>query len=69
MREVYDRVLADDDVVAGASKYGLTREVLEAGRQKVINAEDAKRKRKKEMGEAEAATERRDASFVKLSDI
>lgn len=69
MREVYDRVLADDDVVAGASKYGLTREALEAGRQKIIDAEDAKRKHQKEMGDAEAATERRDASFVKLSDI
>lgn len=69
MKAMYDRVLADDEVVAAAAAYGLTREILEAGRQTVVNAEDAKRIHSVEQGEAEEATERRNAAFMKLLKV
>lgn len=68
MTEVYDRILADVAVVAAVANYGITRQNLEEGRQKVVDAAAAKAKHKKEQGEAEAATEHRDAVFLKLSD-
>jgi len=68
MTEVYDRVLADVSVVNAAANYGITRQNLEEGRQKVIAAAAAKARHKKEQGEAEVATEHRDAIFFKLSE-
>jgi hypothetical protein len=68
MHEMYDRVLDDDAVIASMAKYGITREELETGRQKVIDASTAKARHTKEQGEAEVATEYRDAIFLKLSD-
>jgi hypothetical protein len=69
MKAMYDRVLADDEVVAAGGRYGLTVEVLQAGRQKVVGAEDAKRKHKIEQAEAEEATERRNVVFMKLQSV
>lgn len=69
MKAMYDRVLADDEVVAAGARYGLTVEVLQAGRQKVVDAEDAKRKHKIEQAEAEEATERRNVVFMKLQRV
>ena len=69
MKAMYDRVLADDDVVAGVGAFNITREDLEAGRQKVVDAENAKRKHLAEQGEAEHATDVRDKTFETLHKV
>jgi hypothetical protein len=69
MKAMYDRVLADDDVVAAVGAFNISREDLEAGRQKVVEAEDAKRKHLAEQGEAEHATDQRDKAFEILFKI
>lgn len=68
MHEMYDRILADDNVVNSVTIYSITRQNLEEGRQKIIDAAAAKARHTKEQGEAEAATEHRDAIFFKLSE-
>ncbi len=68
-REVYEWVLSDDEVVQGMSRFGITREALEGARQKVIDAETAKRKYDQERGEAQDATLLRNDAFKKLSDV
>lgn len=69
MMELYDRVLGDEEIVGKVSKFGFTREHLEEGRNKVVAADEAKRKHWKERGEAQDATLCRDAAFVKLFDL
>ncbi|NIM11484.1 MAG: hypothetical protein GTO45_16310 [Candidatus Aminicenantes bacterium] len=69
MREVYFRTLEHDEVVTGVARYGITREDLETGLQKVIEAMDAKEKHNREKGDAEDATLLRDDAFEKLDDV
>ncbi len=69
MKAMYDRVLADEAVITAAGRYGLTREILETGRQTVVDAEEAKRMHSTEQAEAEEATELRNAAFVILQDV
>lgn len=64
--EFYSRVLGDEDVVSRVTKYGITKEKLEQGRQTIITAQEAKTKHEKEMGEAQDAADRRDTAFEKL---
>lgn len=66
MREFYNRVLADDQVVAGVSRYAITKEDLENGLQSIIEADSAKISHNEEMGEAQDATDLRDEAFNKL---
>lgn len=67
--EFYDRVLSDDDIINRVTKYGITKEKLEQGRQSIITAQEAKTKHEKEMGEAQDATDRRDTAFEILVKI
>jgi hypothetical protein len=66
MMEFYNRVLADDQVVAGVSAYGITKEDLEKGLQKIVEADTAKTAHNVEMGESQDATDRRDKAFNQL---
>jgi hypothetical protein len=64
--EFYNRVLEDEDVVTRVGRYGITKENLEEGKQKIIAAQEAKNRHEKEMGEAQDSTLQRDAAFEKL---
>lgn len=64
--EFYNLVIDDEEAVNAMSGYAITKEKLEEGRQKILAAETAKIKHTKEMGEAQDATERRNAVFEKL---
>jgi hypothetical protein len=68
MREVYFRTLQHDEVVAALSRFGITREDLEAGQRKVVETMDARKRFLAEKGEAEDATTLRDEAFVTLFD-
>jgi len=61
--ELYNRVLADEEAVNSVSVYGITKENLEVGRKKVLDAEAAKIKHTEERGEAQDATDLRDTAF------
>jgi ribosomal protein S25 len=69
MSEFYNRVLEDEDVVSRVAKYGISKENLEEGRQKIIAAQEAKIKHDRERGEAQDATLLRDTAFEKLFDL
>jgi hypothetical protein len=69
MIEFYNRLLADEQAAASVSKYAITREDLEKGRQKIVEADTAKTAHNVEMGEAQDATDSRDKEFVKLNDV
>jgi hypothetical protein len=69
MREVYERVLEHEEVIPLVGRYGLTREDLEAGYQKVLDAILAKDKHSAEQDEAEDATFLRDEAFEELIDV
>lgn len=64
--EVYDRILADPDIILKAQELGITQVDLEAARAKVIEAQTAKDNHKSEMGEAQDATLLRDEAFETL---
>lgn len=66
MVEFYNRVLVDEQAVTGVSRYAITQEDLEKGRQKIIEADNAKTFHNVEMGEAQDATDRRDKAFNQL---
>ncbi len=68
MKELYDRVLADAEVVAKIGRYAITNIDLEEGRTKVILASEAKRKHMDEMSEAQDATQQRNLAFEDLKD-
>ncbi len=68
MKEMYDRVLADAEVVAKVGRYAIANTELEEGRNKVILADEAKRKHMDEMSEAQDATQQRDLAFEALKD-
>ncbi len=69
MLEVYNRVLDDNEVMQGVAKLGITREILEKGRQKIIAALDAKQNHVNEKGDAQDAVTLRDSAFRELDDI
>ncbi len=62
----YANALNDDEAMAGLAKYGITREVLEAGQAAIQEVEHKFNARLKETGEAQQATLDRDAAFDAL---
>ncbi|UCH97859.1 MAG: hypothetical protein JSV88_13670 [Candidatus Aminicenantes bacterium] len=66
----YDNAFADEEVLNEIStRFGLTREKLEKGKQLVLKVKEANKKQEKEKSEAQQATEDRDKSFKVLYDI
>ena len=66
MKEFYNRVLADEQVLSGVSRYAITKEDLEKGLEKIVEADTAKTTHNVEMGESQDATDQRDKSFNQL---
>lgn len=69
MMETYDRILADDEVIGHASSLGITRDVLQAGKQKVLDAMEARRAHGSERGDAQHATQQRNEIFKELDQL
>jgi len=65
----YDNVLADEEILNElATRFGLTKEKLAAGKQLVIKVKQANKSRQKEKSESQQATLDRDKSFKVLYD-
>jgi hypothetical protein len=64
--EVYDRVLAEPDLIAKTTIVGLTTEKLQEGKQVVTAAQTAKEEQTQKKGDAQDATTERDKAFNAL---
>lgn len=64
----YTNLLANEAALEKMAVYGQTRAKLEAGQQLVLAAEDKLALRKKEMGEAQSATDARDSAADELQE-
>jgi hypothetical protein len=65
----YDNVLGDEEVLTDIStRFGLTKEKLENGKQLVLKVKAANKNQEKEKSDSQQATEDRDKSFKVLSD-
>jgi hypothetical protein len=69
MNECYDLVLGDNEVVECVLRFGITKEDIEAGHQKLKDADLARQIYTREKGEAQDATLVRDEAFRKLFDV
>ncbi len=67
-KKLYDRVLADSEVVLQLSNYAITPEELTLALQKVTEAEKAKNIQHRKKGTAEDSTMLRNALFERLKD-
>jgi len=67
-RIFYDAAIGDDVVLESLSKYGVTKEKLEAGKQLIQEVEIENRKHKKESGEAQQSTVERDKALENLEE-
>ena len=65
-KQFYLNALADPAVIEKMSAFGMTREKIEAGKTLVDQVEEANAAQKKEMGEAQQATQERDAAVDAL---
>jgi hypothetical protein len=66
--EFYKIVINDETVIEKLSRYKLTIEKLEKGRQLIIEVELANNRQEKEKGEAQDATKERDKIMAQLED-
>lgn len=66
--QFYTHALANASVLTSLAQYGLTQEKLEAGKAQADAVETAWLAQKKEMGEAQQATQVRDAAMEELED-
>ncbi len=62
----YDNLLGDDDLLVPLQSYGYTREKLEAEKALVAVVREANTIQEKEKGEAQEATEKRDAKLDEM---
>ncbi len=69
MREFYDRVLKDEEVVDNMSRFGVGRSVLEQSREIVTDAVKASDLFSKKKAEAQIATAIRNEKLEKLMDV
>ncbi len=65
-RQFYDGLLAEAEMMALMAEFNVTQEKLEAGRAQVDDVEKAHRIQGKERGEAQIATQARDAAMDEL---
>ncbi len=65
-RQFYGSLLADADMMASMAEFGTTQAKLEAGKAQVDGVEEAHRIQGKERGEAQIATQARDAAMDAL---
>ena len=67
-KQFYTGMLSEEGNITGISKYGITKEKLEAGLTAVEELESLKVKQEKESGEAQQATVERDNCFDELNE-
>ncbi len=67
-KQFYANALTDASILAKLMQYGITQQKLQAGQQQVAQVESANIAQKKEKGEAQQATQERDAAIEKLDD-
>ena len=68
VEQFYNNALSDPDVMAKFSKFGVTQEKLEQGKQLALETQASDVNKKKEIGEAQQATLTRDTSADALDD-
>ena len=64
----YSNALANENVINGLSKYNITREDLEKGQQLLKDLEQAEAVQKKETGDAQISTQKRNEAMDKLEN-
>ena len=64
--EEIKNALSDKELISNLSRYAITKEILEAGQQLIINVEEAKVRHNIEMGEAQQTTKLRNEAIDDL---
>lgn len=67
-RQFYTNALSSPDILAKLGEFGVTQQKLEAGKKLVDDTEAANAAQEKEKGEAQQATQERDAGFEDMDD-
>lgn len=66
--QFYANLLADNDLLAGMTRFGVTREQLEAGKSQVDATENARKARELKKGGAQSATSKRNTAYDNLNN-
>ena len=66
--QFYKQALANTDILSALKEFGITEQKLKAGLRELDALEAANQKQEKEKGDAQAATQKRDAALDELQD-